>query len=821
MNIRTLKTKLISVILCICCLLSMASCGGDIPEDAGATAAPAEETTPSPEPVEASEAPVRLPSIVISEVMSSNKATLAVDGRFPDWIELYNGGSESADLSDLVLRCGGKEARLPAREIAAGEYAVVAVGDGAPEEGLTELAVSKEGCVVELLALDGTALDSVEMAACESDQSFVRNEDGTLTLSDWPSPGFANDKSGYDSRQETLVGGPSLQINEVMVYNEWYKLKQSDFFDWVEIRNAGDEAVDLAGFYLSDSLKDLQAFRLPELSLQPGELILVFCTGQDAAANDRQASFALNAQRDRLYLSSEDGAILDCVPLRRIPYGGSYGRLDGRGGFFFFESPTPGEENGQGIRRVAEAPVALTEDGVFNDVDSVSVELSADGEIHYSTDGSSPTRDSPLYTGPLTIASTSVLRAVNFEEGCLASEALNLSFIINENHTLPVVSVMGDPTEFMGRRGVYHDLERERETEGAVEFFEDGGSFSIGCGIKLHGMTSKRASGKKSLKLCFRSRYDGELNYDIFGNGVTEFASILLRSDIETNLPTLMRDNLMHELAISCFPEMPTLDHRYVVLYINGQYWGLYSIREAHSAAHYANHYGYDKDSITIWKGLWDRYSETAKVCNFVLYNDMRKDENYDYAAQHLNIDSIIGWCVIEGWCSNFDSSPGNTRYYYSSEDDMMRYGLSDLDLGMFATQVFDVPLIGATDGGVQHTYAYNVVPRRLMFNRRFQLEMARQLSDALHGKMSDESIVALINQYHDELLPEMGRNMLRWFKVKDAEAGIFLWERNVNDLRNYVTKNGGRSKAVIASFKHFATELSAEEFEQFFGDLT
>ena len=800
----------------------LSGCGSmDTANDKAAAVAPAEESRPSSAPVDAAEPPAPIPSIIISEAMGSNKATLAVGGQFPDWIELYNSGGESAVLSDVELRCGGKTARLPAREIAAGEYAVVTVGDGAPDEELTDLAVSKDGCSIELLALDGTVFDSLELPACESDQSFARREDGSAAVCDWPSPGFANDGAGYDLRQETLVGSSPLQINEVAVFNERDKLGQPDCYDWVELKNAGEESLRLSDYYLSDSLKDLRAFRLPDADLEPGELILIFCTGQDAVSNDRQAAFALNAQRDRLYVSAEDGSVLDYVPLRRIPRGGSCGRVDGIGGFFFFEAPTPGGANGQGARRVAEAPVALTPDGVYNGVESVSVALAADGEIRYTTDGSVPTLDSPLYADPLTLEGTSVVRAVSFEEGCLPSRPLDLSYILNENHTLPVVSVMGDPTELMGRRGVYYDVERERETAGAVEFFEDEGSFSIECGIKLHGMTSKRASGKKSLKLCFRSRYDGELNYDLFGNGVTEFASILLRSDIETNLPTLMRDNLMHQAAIDCFPEMPSLDHRYAVLYINGQYWGLYSIREAHSAAHYANHYGYDADSVTVWKGLWDRGSETAKVCNFALYHDLRDDENYDYVAAHLNIDSIIGWCVIEAWCSNFDSSPGNTRYYYSAEDDMMRYGLSDLDLGMFDYPAFEVPLNGASENGVTQTYAYNVVPRRLMYNRRFQLEMAAQLSAALHGSMSDESMLALIDRYHDELEPEMGRNMLRWFKVKDAESGIFLWERNVEDLRSYVRQYGGRSKAVVSSFRRFADALSEEELAQYFGDLS
>ena len=456
----------------------LSGCGAvDTANDKDAVTAAPEETALSPEPV-ASEPPAAIPSILISEAMSSNKATLAVDGRFPDWIELYNSGGDSADLSDLLLRCGDKKARLPALEIAAGEYAVVALGDGAPDEELADLAVSKDGCTIELLALDGTVIDSMELPACESDRSVVRKEGGTAAVSDWPSPGFANNGTGYDSRQETLAGSAPLQINEVMVYNEWDKLGQTECFDWVEIKNPGEETVRLSGYYLSDSLKDLQAFQLPDTDLGPGELMLVFCTGRDDAANDRQAAFALNAQRDRLYLSSEDGTLMDYVPLRRIPRGGSCGRVEGRGGFFFFDSPTPGKANAQGARRVAEAPVALTQDGVFNDVESVKLELAADGELHYTTDGSVPTLEDPLYDGPLTIGATTVVRAVSFEEDCLPSEPLNLSFIINENHTLPVVSVMGDPTELMGRRGVYYDVEWSSSRMTAAFRSNAGSSFT-------------------------------------------------------------------------------------------------------------------------------------------------------------------------------------------------------------------------------------------------------------------------------------------------------------------------------------------------------
>ena len=70
---------------------------------------------------------------------------------------------------------------------------------------------------------------------------------------------------------------------------------------------------------------------------------------------------------------------------------------------------------------------------------------------------------------------------------------------------------------------------KRQECSGNVSFYEDGGSFSINCGIRMHGDTSL-IMPKKGMSLAFRGAYgQDELNYDLFGGGVTCFSDLLLR----------------------------------------------------------------------------------------------------------------------------------------------------------------------------------------------------------------------------------------------------------------------------------------------------
>ena len=773
--------KLYLMLLTLLALL-LAGCG------AGQADSPAETPSPTPEV---------LPEVRINELMPSNKATIADGNDFPDWIELYNYGGDTARLSGCTLSAGGKSCTLPELEIRPGAYAVIFCGgEDVP------VSLPKAGAEVRILSAGGTEIDSVSYENAESDVSLCRG-DG-LTASEYPTPGFENSDEGYAAFQASRECSSPLVINEAMVYNEWYRSGDGGLYDWVELKNVSAQELRLSDYYLSDDGKERAMYLLPDETLTPGETYLVYCTGD---ASGSYAPFALNAQSDSLYLSSADGSLCDYTLLRGIKYGGSYGRMPGENGFFYFASATPGADNADGARCIAAEPVPSIEPGVYDGVEGMSLELIAGGTIYYTLDGSTPSESSQVYSAPIPLDATTVVRAINVEPGKLASGSADLSYIVNEGHTLPVASLVADPDDLFGGRGIYSNPSLREERMGSIAFFDGEDGFSLDCGVKIHGATSRFAQRKKSLKLNFRSRYDGELNYDLFENGVTTFSSVLLRAAQEDTFSTHMRDVFMHQLAIKCFPTLLAQDYKYTVLYINGEYWGVYAFREAHSADSYANHYGYDADTVTQYKEAWDSGSATEELYNFMCNNRISdNDENYAYVSSHIDVDSLIGWTILQAYCGNMDDNPPNFRMYYSSQDDMSRYALVDLDLGLFKMgNTYDVALYSG--------YAYSLFPRTLLTNEQFRERFLTKLSECLTGEMSNDSANALIDGLAAELRPEMERECTRWGYT------VALWERMVDYLHEYINAYGGRARYMAASVKEYV-KISDEEWDFYFGSI-
>lgn len=727
-----------------------------------------------------------LPQVRISELMGENKSITALpDGSFTAWLELENYGAEPADLGGFSFAVGEETWTIEGLTLSPGEYRLLFCGDPAEtSDGVIRCAVTldREGETLCLLSPLGTELDSVQLPTFEKDKSWVREADGNLIESDLPSPGYDNSEAGYLAFQRELICPDDLGLSEVMVYNARYPAPDGGYYDWVEISNYSDRSLNLGDYCLSDKEKDRMMFRLPEQFLAPGESRVIFCS-KDAESTDF-APFSLNARGETLYLSRRDGTLCDYAALYEIPEGCSMGRMRGESGWFYFASPSPGQRNAGGVRFVSEKPSASRADGVFENVGSVTVELAGEGTIRYTLDGSMPTESSFVYTGPFVLTETGVVRARSFVDGRIPSETLSLSYILNEGHSLPVVSLVCDPGDLFGNEGIYTNPEERWERRGCVMFYAGEESFRLDCGVKLHGATSRVTQSKKSFKLMFRDRYEGRLYHDLFGNGVTEFSSILLRAAQEADQSTLMRDNLMHQLSLQAFPELPAQDYRYAVLYLNGEYWGVYNIREAHSAAHFAGHYGHDEDGVSQWQGEWPEDSVPAEVFAFASTHDLRDPENYALVSRYVDTDSVIAWCIMQVYSGNFDFNSPNMRFYFSTQDQKLRYGLVDLDLGMFD--------YGSFANMFSFGYAYNYLASYLMQNESFRHDMIRKLAEAVDGPLSDENALALIDALADELRPEIARDHALWGGTLES------WERMVEHLREYILLNKGRAMDVV-----------------------
>ncbi len=459
-----------------------------------------------------------------------------------------------------------------------------------------------------------------------------------------------------------------VRVSELMASNDGGILDgDGDAEDWIEIENRGAVAIDLAGFRLDDGG---DSWTFPAVTLGAGELLVVFASGKDRSdpGGGLHTSFSLSASGETLTLRGAGGALLDQVPFPRQRTDVSYGR-DGSGAFVYFRIPSPGGANpANGLRAIAPEPEFSIGRGYYQS--PFHVELDAAGaEVRFTLDGTAPTLlNGRAYRAPLPVDRTTVVRAAAFAPGALGSEAVTHTYVFAEDvldqpamsravvedpayapqlagdlQSLPTLSISLDSATFSGPAGIYREFTRRgRDAEVAIglEYFDPraAGGFAINAGLRIHGGQA-RFHQKKPLRLYFRSEYGrSSLNYPLFpGSPVTEFKRLLLRpgghdgfatewnrtdgngfplrdedgnylmrgrNDL-TESASYVRDEFMRRSEVAMGLLSPR--GRFVHLYINGEYWGMYNLHERADEEMFASHGGGDAED-------WDVVAQGGEI---------------------------------------------------------------------------------------------------------------------------------------------------------------------------------------------------------------
>ena len=724
------------------------------------------------------------PDVRISEVMSANRSTIVNrDGELCDWVELYNAGTGDISLSGLYLSNDASDRMkwmLPDITLSAGQRIVIPCSGSDASSSEAAFSIPREGCTMILSGSAGNVIEQVSVPRLGEDRSWALQSNGIFIECDYPSPGYANTEDGHSAfRAAQVVTGP-LIISEVMPSNNSY-LMQSDgeYYDWVELKNISENPVDLGRYALSDDPGDFHKFPLPDVTLGSGETIVIICSGNPDLTSRKytHAPFTVSREESWVYLSllTERGCS-DYIRIYDVPYQHSVGRADGENGTYYFTKPTPGADNGSGVSFISATPEVETAEGVYNDVDSVSVVLNGDGPLYYTLDGSVPTAKSRQYTQPLTLKSTTSVRVVCLEEGKLPSDVVTAVYIINENHTLPVVSVVADPDTIFGSQGIYTKYKVDKEVRCNLKLFElDGNSFNIDCGIKMHGHTGLQAP-KKSFKVNFRGRYGQDiLTYPVYGeDGPDVYDSLIIRAGQDYPF-SIFRDELFTSLARDISPEMLAQRDKFSILYINGEYFGIYCIKEAWTELMYAQNMGGSAENVEIVQAPVDDTHEIYELTRFCRNNDMTNDANYEYVASKVDIDNLIDYMIIQGYCTNGDVQQ-NLRYI-RSKDTGYKWQLAfyDVDWAFYYHNAFKHVL------SPHQTWQHLSITRAVMKHPEFREKFLARCSELMATTLSNENVVARIDYYEDLLDPEVQRERRRWDNNYNA------WKREVQKLRDFI----------------------------------
>lgn len=463
----------------------------------------------------------------------------------------------------------------------------------------------------------------------------------------------------------------TVRINELVAANvNGLRDEENEPQDWIELYNTSATAVNLAGWSLTDDPNDPERWIFPGVTLPARGYLIVFCSGKDrkptTPGSRLHTNFKLDPDGEYLALFNAEVprqaiSVFEQFPNQRTDY--SYG-YDATEQLRYFPTPTPGAANGSStIAGIVADPKFSQKRGFYTNAFSLALtSATPSATIRYTVNGTAPSLTSGLvYTSPLVVTGTTVLRAAAFRTGYLASEVacqtyLFLGDVIRQSPTgaapagwpsswgantvdygmdpdivnselyrntirgdlltIPSFSIVMNVDDLFGSSGIYANpggdsLPWERACSLELIYPDGADGFQINAGIRIRGGFSRSTDNPKhAFRFFFRQDYgSAKLNFPVFGpGGATSFDKFDLRTMQNYSWSyggdsrmICLRDQLGRDQQLAMTGNA-TRGHFYH-LYINGQYWGLYDTEERPEAAFGESYYGgraEDYDTIKV-----------------------------------------------------------------------------------------------------------------------------------------------------------------------------------------------------------------------------
>lgn len=730
--------------------------------------------------------------LLISEVLLSS-AGVPYNGTLCDVIEILNRSDAAVSTKGWYLTDDADPYRfpLPETELAAGECLVILCG-----KAQTDFSIS-DGETLRLTAPDfrhAPEVTCTEAGFGESISLQFLGDEVVYALAP-VTLGFENLPEN-NQRFLAAMQPQGLIISEVMSANNSYlKGAYAATCDWIELYNSSDAEITLSDYTITDSRGNLQKYTLPNETLAPGGYICILLSedGKNLRAGYSHLPFTLSSSGEEVYLS-KDGKIADFLFLPEMEPDTSYGRAPGSLTFSLMAKVTPGTANSEAAA-ISQPVTAITAPGAYNGVEYLDITLSAPGTIYYTTDCYAPSRYSKLYTGPIRITKTTVLRVICYEEGKQASQVTDLTYLLNENDTLSVVSVVTSPgnlwsnstgiyvdgpgwTETYPHQGANYWKNWERPATISLVDNDGEGFVSVPCGLKIFGGYS-RANLKKSLACMFRAAYGAaELDYPLFGEaGLDTYEALVLRAGGQDAFDGRIRDEVItsfvnQELGISVQKYKP------VVVYLNGEYFGIHFIREKINENYVAGNFHVDKEDVTLahWNGSDSK--EYQQLLRYVADHDLSVQEHFDYVASQIDVENYTDYMIAQMWIANTDT--GNVKYFTTSEHPWT-WVMFDTDLAFRNAGLDSISRFLNSGLLFGSDISCKTLLVCMLKNPEYKDYFIRRVAWQVNNVWVEEKVIAQIDKVEAQIDADAEKDCQRW------GTSYTGWQRAVERIREFV----------------------------------
>jgi len=381
-----------------------------------------------------------------------------------------------------------------------------------------------------------------------------------------------------------------------------------------------------------------------------------------------------------------------------------------------------------------------------------------------------------------------------------------------------------DPDDFTGEDGIYavisDDIFAYRpQCDGYMEIFDAEAGTSAAQYVRL------TMNGNGSLSFCQKSMRvsvrekdtlldGGTLSFDLFdgdavdaqGQPITEFKTFVLRNSGNDASRAHFRDALMQRLSASL--NACTQAYRPALLFINGEFWGLYNVRERYSTDYFYRHFGILPENLvmleTISPLLTDSWNtpyalnegeegdeqDFYDLVDYAAAHDMKNPEHFAWVEARMDLDNFTDFFIASCYLANTDWPGNNIKVWRcknpadpSGMDTRWRWVLSDMDFGIGHSTSADQQMF--THALTEDTVCGKLMTR-LLRNTAFRLRFADRAAELCNTVYSPENTLPALYEIAAGVEPFLHLNFDRW---RGDGGSMTTWESHVVSAETFLAQ--------------------------------
>ena len=520
---------------------------------------------------------------------------------------------------------------------------------------------------------------------------------------------------------------------------------------------------------------------------------------------------------ETIIISDSSENIIDSVRIpNNITNQISMGRIpDGSGDWCYFNLPSPNLSNSQNIcyEGIVQEPAINLNSGWYESPIEISVSSPPNTVSYYTTNGDIPDQSDQIINNPILINNNTILSIKSFDNSnrLIPSKTIDRTFIFEEtNHNLPVFSLFTDENNLWDwETGIYvsgpnataeypffgSNFWEPWSKKSRMEYFDEfrNKQFEAEFDLEIHGGWS-RAQPQKSFRIDTKSIYTGSIDYNLISakENITNYNNFNLRNGGQHNWSDRIQDGLINRLASTS--HLDRMEYKPCIVYLNGDYWGLYGIREKVDEHYIEENHGINSNNVDLLNkdsALSGSNSHFLESFHLIENTDYEDSSYYNLLSERFDIDNYIDYFIFQTYIQNMDWlgmfwELNNIKLWRpDTTNGRWRYVLYDTDAGFgyFGQNIHENYINYARNP--LFTNPHSIIFDKSLKNDDFKCQFVNRYNDLINTTFKSDNFNNLTLNLKNEIKDAIPDHIERWGGLV-SPFNYQEWSNSIDNIMNY-----------------------------------